>query len=344
MASNMDAGFRLGITRDCLRPDGDGPIFDPAAFAVLEPAPQVSWEFLPVQGNEITAADAARYDAILALLPSVTAATLSGAPRLRLLARFGAGFDNVDLAACDQAGVLVTNTPDGVRRPVATANLTFVLALSHKLMMKDKLTRTGRWAERTRFMGEGLVGKVFGSIGFGSIARETFRLLRPLDMVHLATSPTAYPGEAEALGVRQVDLDTLLSEADYVSINCPLNDATRGLIGARAFSRMKPTAYLINTARGGVVDEPALIAALSERRIAGAALDVFAQEPVSPSNPLLRMDNVIVSPHSLCWTDECYRRIAESAFRSVVAVANGRLPENVVNPAVLGHARWGATV
>ena len=106
---------------------------------------------------------------------------------------------------------------------------------------------------------------------------------------------------------------------------------------------MKPTAYLINTARGAVVDEPALYAALAEGRIAGAALDVFAQEPVDAANPILQLDNVIVSPHSLCWTDECYRGIAESAFRSVVAVATGQVPENLVNPGALEHARWKQT-
>jgi phosphoglycerate dehydrogenase-like enzyme len=330
--------FRLGITRDCLTPDGDRPNFDDRAFAVLE---GLDWEFLAEFGEEITPADAARYDAILSLRPAVTAQSLSGGtPRLKLLARFGAGYDNVDLAACERAGLLVSNTPDGVRRPVATTVLTFILALSHKLMIKDKLTRTGRWAERTRFMGEGLVGKVVGSIGFGSIAQEAFRLLAPLDMVHLAYSPSKHPSEAAALNVREVDLDTLLSESDFVCINAPLTPSSRRMIGARELALMKPTAYLINTGRGQIVDEPALYAALAEGRIAGAALDVFEQEPVSPDNPILKLENVIVSPHSLCWTDECYRGIAESAFRSVVAVAAGRRPENLVNPAALGHARW----
>ena len=137
--------FRLGLTRDCLTPDGDRANFDARAFEVLG---GLDWEFLPEFAEEITPADAARYDAILSLRPALTATSLSGAPRLKLLARFGAGFDNVDMAAATSAGVLVTNTPDGVRRPVATTVLTFILALSHRLMIKDKLTRTGRWAER----------------------------------------------------------------------------------------------------------------------------------------------------------------------------------------------------
>ncbi|MDB5397155.1 MAG: dehydrogenase [Rhodospirillales bacterium] len=346
MASDDISAFRLGITRDCLAPDGDRPGFDAKAFAVLDGAPSLEWEFLPDFAEQITPTDAARYDAILSLRPALTAASLAGAnqagnnTRLKLLARFGAGFDNVDLAACDQAGILVSNTPDGVRRPVATTILTFILALSHKLFIKDRLTRTGRWGERTRFMGEGLVGKVVGSIGFGSIAQEAFRLLAPLDMAHLAYSPSRHPEDAAGLNVREVDLDTLLAEADFVCINCSLTPSSRRMIGARELALMKPTAYLINTGRGQIIDEPALYAALAEGRIAGAALDVFEQEPVPPDNPILKLDNVIVSPHSLCWTDECYRMIAESAFRSVISVASGRRPDNLVNSGALAHPRW----
>jgi D-3-phosphoglycerate dehydrogenase len=330
--------FRLGITRDCLMPDGDRANFDERAFAVLE---GLDWEFLPQFAEQITPDDVANYDAIVSLRPALTAASLTGTQhRLKLLARFGAGFDNVDLAAADHAGLLVANAPEGVRRPVATTILTFILALAHKLMIKDRLTRTGRWTERTRFMGEGLVGKVVGSIGFGSIAQEAFRLLAPLDMIHLAYSPSRHPEEAAALKVREVDLDTLLRESDYVCINAPLTPSSRRMIGARELGLMKPTAYLINTGRGQIIDEPALYAALAEGHIAGAALDVFEQEPVAPDNPILALENVIVSPHSLCWTDECYRGIAESAFRSVVAVASGQRPVNLVNPAALSHPRW----
>ena len=337
--------FRLGLTRDCLAPDGDRPAFDSRAFAVLDGISGLTWEFLSEFAEQIGPGDAARYDAILSLRPALTAASISGdSIRLKLLARFGAGFDSVDLAACERAGILVSNTPDGVRRPVATTILTFILALSHKLMTKDRLTRTGRWAERTRFMGEGLVGKAVGSIGFGSIAQEAFRLLKPLDMVHLAFSPSRHPEEAAALNVREVDLDTLLREADFVCINAPLTPSSRRMIGARELGLMKPTAYLINTGRGQIIDEPALYEALAVGRIAGAALDVFEQEPVSPDNPILTLDNVIVSPHSLCWTDECYRGIAESAFRSVVAVASGRRPDNLVNPAALNHPRWAGQI
>src|SRR5438309_4622477 len=336
MSEIMGNSFRVGLTRDCLGSDGRTPVFDPAAFAVLRAEPSVSFEILAEGGNEVTPAQVARYDAIVVLMPRVTERTLSGADRrLRIIARFGVGYDNVDTDACTRAGVVLTITPDGVRRPVATVILAFVLALSHKLFVKDRLTKAGRWAERTDHMGVGLTGKVFGSIGLGNIGREAFRLLRPLDMVHIACDPAVRPEDAAALGIRLVDLDTLLRQSDFVSVNCPLSPDTRHLVDTAALAKMKPTASLINTARGPIVDEAALTEALAARRIAGAALDVFDQEPTPADNPLLALDNVITTPHSLCWTDECFRRIAEDAFASVVAVSRGVAPANAVNRAVL---------
>src|SRR5260221_5643828 len=341
----MSEIFRVGLTRDFLGSDGKTPVFDPAAFAVLEAEESLSFEYMPEPVDEVTPAQAARYDAIVVLTPRITARTLAGADRrLKLVARFGVGYDNVDTEACTRAGVVLTITPDGVRRPVATIILTFVLALSHRLLVKDRLTKSGRWKERTDHMGIGLTGKVFGSIGLGDIGREAFRLLRPLDMVHIACDPVAQPEEAAALGVRLVDFDTVLREADFVSVNCPLSPATRHLVGAAALAEMKPSPFSINTARGPIVDEAALTEALAAGRIAGAALDVFEQEPTPADNPLLALDNVITTPHSLCWTDECFRRIAEDAFASVVAVARGVAPVNLVNRAVLDNAAFTAAL
>ena len=208
-----------------------------------------------------------------------------------------------------------------MRRPVATSILLLILALSHKLLTKDRITRAGRWAETTRHMGDGLTGKTVGSLGVGNIGRELFRLLAPLDMVHLACDPYVKPEDTATLGVRLTDKDKVLRESDFVCLNTPLTPETRHLVGDREFSLMKPTAYLINTARGPVVDEKAIYKELAERRIAGAALDVFEQEPIAADNPLLQLDNIIVTPHSICWTDEFFRNNAESAFRSVTARA-----------------------
>jgi phosphoglycerate dehydrogenase-like enzyme len=341
----MSNRFRVGLTRDCRGTDGKTPVFDPVAFELLRAEKSLVFEILAEGGDEVTPEQAARYDALVVLMPRVTARTLAGADRrLRIVARFGVGYDNVDTEACTRAGVVLTITPDGVRRPVATIILTLVLALSQRLFVKDRLTKSGRWKERTDHMGIGLTGKIFGSIGLGNIGSEAFRLLRPLDMVHIACDPVARTEDAAALGVRLVDLDTLLREADFVSVNCPLSPATRHLVDAAALAKMKPTAFLINTARGPIVDEAALTEALAARRIAGAALDVFDQEPIPADNPLLALDNVITTPHSLCWTDECFRRIAEDAFTSVVAVARGMAPVNVVNRAVLDDPGFTAAL
>jgi phosphoglycerate dehydrogenase-like enzyme len=257
--------------------------------------------------------------------------------RVKIVARMGVGYDSVDVKACTENGVILTNTPDGVRRPVATSILALILALSHKLFTKDTITRTGRWAETTNHMGVGLTGKTVGSIGVGNIGGELFRLLAPLDMQHIAFDPYAKPDECAKLRVRLTDKEDVFREADFVCVNTPLTPETRGFIGAREFALMKPTAYFINTARGPIVDEKALHAALAERRIAGAALDVFEVEPIAKDNPLLTLENVIVTPHSICWTDEFFRNNAESAFRSVVAVATGKTPTFVVNRDVLQH-------
>jgi len=328
--------FRVGITRDTLRADGTS-IFDPHALQIFDAA-KLPWEFIPDDVKELTAAHGAQYDALCVLNPKVPAAVVSGPDsRVRIVARMGVGYDSVDVTACTGNGVILTNTPDGVRRPVATSILALILALSHKVATKDSLTRSGRWSETTSHMGVGLTGRTVGSIGVGNIGSELFRLLAPLEMVHLAYDPYAKAEDAARLRVRLTDKETVFREADFVCVNTPLTPETRGFIGAREFALMKPTAYFINTARGPIVDEQALYAALAARRLAGAALDVFEVEPVGRDNPLLALDNVIVTPHSICWTDEFFRNNAESAFRSVVAVANGKTPAFVVNRDVLQH-------
>jgi len=330
--------FRVGITRDTLRADGTS-IFDPRALQLFDAA-TLQWEFIPDNVKELTAAHGAQYDALCVLNPKVPAAVVSGPDqRVKIVARMGVGYDSVDVKACTANGVVVTNTPDGVRRPVATSILALMLALSHKLFTKDTITRTGRWTETTNHMGVGLTGKTVGSIGVGNIGGEVYRLLAPLEMRHLAFDPYMKAEDAAALHVTLVDKDTVFREADFVFVNMPLTSETRGSVGAHEFSLMKPTAYFINTSRGPIVDEKALVSALAERRIAGAALDVFEVEPVAQENPLLKLDNVIVTPHSICWTDEFFRNNAESAFRSVAAVAAGGIPTFVVNRDVLGHER-----
>ena len=324
--------FRVGLTADFLDDEGNLPPWDVGIDVLREVT--TDYEFMP-QVVEVEPGLVAGFDAVVARSPRFTARTLESAERLTIIARFGVGYDTVDIPACTGAGVVVTITPDGVRRPMAETVLTMLLALSHRLTIKERDLRAGRWQDRVRHLGLGPEGRTLGLIGIGNIGAEVFRLVAPLGMRHLAHDPYADPAVAESLNIALVDLETLLRESDFLSVNCPLNDETRHLIGSAELSFMKPTSYLINTARGGIVDQAALIDALRSDRIAGAGLDVFEREPIDPDNPLLELDNVILTPHDLNFTDASWRGNGVSAFKSVACVARGEVPPNVVNPEVL---------
>lgn len=327
--------FKVGLTRDLLNSAGE-PSFGAAPLALLDDAAHLEWEFIPEGVDVLTPELMARYDAIYVNAPKVSARSFDDAtPRVKIIARHGVGYDSVDVPSLTARGVVLTNTPVAVRRPVATMTMTFVLALAQKLMTKDRLTRTGRWAERTNHMGQGLTGKVIGLIGAGSIGLECIRLARAFDMEALAADPFVQASVVAQQGGSLVSLDALLQRSDFVVVTCLLTDATRHLVNAQRLAQMKPSAYLINVARGPIVDEAALVDALQRGVIAGAALDVFEHEPVHPDNPLLAMDNVIVTPHALCWTDECFDAIARSGLGSIVDLLAHRIPAHVVNRDVL---------
>lgn len=330
----MSQRFRVGLTRDFLKPDGSLAFAD-IGLSLLEGVPGIEWSVLAESTVELGADQVRDYDALLVLAPRVAGGMFAGAERLGVVARFGVGYDNVDVEACTRHGVALTITPDGVRRPVATIVLTFLLALSHKLLIKDRLTRAGCWAERLDHMGMGLTGRTLGVVGFGNIGRQVFTLVKPIGMKQLAHDPFVSPAAAAAVGVKLVDLETLLRQADFVCVCCALTPQTRHLLNAERLALMKRTGYLINVARGPIVDQQALTAALREQRIQGAGLDVFEQEPISSDDPILKLDNVIVTPHCLCWTDECFRGIGHSACGSILAVACGQVPRHVVNRDVL---------
>ena len=330
--------FRIGISRDAIT--ANGTVFGEQAFKVLED-PAVEWEFLPEKVAELPPDYGDAYDAICLMSAKVTRKTLAGPNRkVKLIARFGVGYDSVDVPACTENGVMLTITPDGVRRPVAASVVGFVLALAHRMFLKDRLTREGRWGEKGNYLGSGLTGRTLGVIGVGNIGKEIFRLAQPFGMRLLGCDPHVPQSVVASLNVTMVDKDKLLREADFISVNTLLDEQTRGLIGAREFALMKPNAYFINTARGPVVVESALIDALRSNRIAGAAIDVFEKEPVAPDNPLLKLDNVILAPHAICHTDECMSLLGQGAFRAAVELAHGRKPHLIVNTEVLRHPAW----
>lgn len=332
----MNEPFRVGITRDFLKPDGT-LAFGDIGLDLLSQASRIEHEFLPDYGLELPPQSAAEFDALLVLAPRVTRETLAGGNRLAIVARFGVGYDNVDVSACTESGVLLTITPSGVRRPVAVAALTYILALAHKLLVKDRLTREGRWGEKLDHMGVGLTGRTLGLIGLGNIGREILRVVAPLEMRVVAHDPFLSPDDARSLAVEMLSLESLLQEADFVCISCALTPQTRRLLDAERLSLMKPTAFLINVARGPIVDQHALTRLLQDNRIAGAALDVFEKEPIEAGDPLLSLDNVILSPHAICWTDECFRGNGLAACQSILDVAAGRVPRDIVNRDVLGR-------
>jgi len=324
--------FKLGIVRDVLNAAGE-PFFGTQPLEILKANPLIDWEYTPERVKEIPADWAARYDALYVNSSRVSAATVAREDRrLQIIARHGVGYDSVDVAALTEKCIVLTNTPLAIRRPVAVATLTLLFALAGRLFAKDRITRAGRWLERNELMGTSLVGRTLGVVGGGGIGQELLRVSSPFGLRRLVADPHVSRSAIAALDASVVPLEQLLRESDFVVVACLLNDETRHLIGADQFAQMKPAAFFINVARGPIVDEPALIEALRAGRIAGAGLDVFEQEPVDPQNPLLRMENVIVTPHALCWTDECFDAIARSGLQGVVDFSLGRRPAHIVNP------------
>jgi D-3-phosphoglycerate dehydrogenase len=298
-------------------------------------------EFLS-PSNPIRAEQMADFDALILLATRFNRESIHPNGRLAVVARFGVGYDTVDVDACTAAGIALVITPDGVRRPVAVSIMTLMLALAGKLMIKDKLTREAAagFARRGDHMGVGLVGRTLGSIGIGNIGTELFRLAKPFDMRFIAHDPQANESVAKDLGIELVDLDDVFSRGDIVTVNCPLSERTHHLVDARRFALMKPTAYFINTARGPIVDQNALTAVLKEHRIAGAGLDVLEKEPPDADDPILQLDNVILTPHALCWTDQCFAGNGAADVAAVLEVQKGREPRVVVNRSILDSDRW----
>ncbi len=334
--------FRVALSGDFKKPDGSAayPDFD---LSPLEQNPSVELRFIGGNGT-LQAADLEGFDALILLMPRIEPESFPRDGRLAVIARFGVGYDTVNVRACTEHGCALVITPDGVRRPVAVAIITFMLALTGKLQPMDKLTRSGPpgWAERHEHMGVGLVGRTLGSLGIGNIGAELFRLAKPFEMSFIAHDPYADPKVAGALGVRLVGLEELFAEADVLSISCPLNEATYHIVNAERLALMKPSAFLINTARGPVVDQRALTAALQAGRLAGAGLDVFEQEPNPANDPLYALDNVLLTPHALCWTDQCFAGIGAADVKAVLDVMHGRVPSGIVNREIVDQPAWRA--
>ncbi len=336
MSEFVHQRFRVGIS-----PDWSmwGNTLSEAIAEVLEPLPDLEHEFMPDRTGGPTPEVLDSYDAVIAYGYPFPRASLIGATRLCCIARWGVGFDSVDVETCTKEGIAVALSPKAVQRPVAEGILALIFAVSKNLRHLGEQVRSGRWRENIAQNAICVRGRTLGSVGLGNIASELFRMARGIGFGRLLSfDPYVSKERSAELGVEMVSLETLLRESDFVAINAPLSVATKHLIGARELDLMKPTAFLINTSRGGLIDEAALIAALRQRRIAGAGLDVFENEPMPANHPLSDLDNVVLSPHSIAVTKELLHDLTYETCRSVRAVYEGRMPEFLANPKVAEHA------
>jgi len=332
--------FRVALSGDFRKGDGS-PTYPDFDVTPLLNTPGLEMEYLESR-NPLTADQLEDFDALILLVHRFDAGSVPKSGRLSVVARFGVGYDTVDVKACTDAGIALVITPDGVRRPVAVSVITLMLALTGKLLTKDRLTRQGPdgFNKRSEHMGVGLVGRTLGSLGIGNIGAEVFRMAQPFDMKFIAHDPFADKAVAAELGIELVGLEDLFRRADVLSVSCPLTPETHHIVNAERLALMKPTAWLINTARGPIVDQKALTKVLQEGRIAGAGLDVLEQEPPDADDPILKLDNVILAPHALCWTDQCFAGNGASDVKAVLDVMQGREPRGVVNRDVLATAAW----
>lgn len=328
--------FRIGLSSDL---DNGAGGFSWGNIAIETLAP-LEWEFLKPTGKNFTPESVHSFHAIAFAGPGVDANSFASPDESPLvISRFGVGYDNIDLASCTKAGVALTITPDGSKKPVATAALTLVLSSLHKLHEKMNTAEGHAWDKRMN-LGQGLNGKTVATIGLGNIGSEFFRLIAPFDCTRIAFDPWKTQAEADAIGVTLVDLDTLLSTADVVVVLATLTPDTKHMLNAPKLALMKSNAILVNISRGPIIDEVALIKVLESGSIAGAALDVFETEPPSKDNPLVRLENVIATPHNIGWTDELALGMGRSAFSSIKAISVGKIPQFVVNKDVLETAQF----
>ena len=330
----MGRKAKVAVTRDLF--DAEGRSVSPGPGpSVLDKIPDVEWDKFQEYLTEVTTEQTHGFDMVISFAPYWTRKTLSSSLQLLSIHRGGVGYDMVDVPACTDAGVVLFIIPGAVRRPVATGIMALMLALATRLRVKDIVTRAGKWDDgRKKYPGIGLRGKTLGSIGVGNIGHDLFRLATPFGMKHIAYDPYITQDALKDVNVQLVDMDTVLSQADFVNVSCPLSEKTRHLVGEKELKKMKKTAFIINTSRGPVIDEAALVKALKEGWIQGAGIDVFEEEPTPEDNPLFKLENVILTPHSICLTDEFYTTMWELIAQQIQQMIDGEKPEKLVNPDV----------
>ena len=318
--------YRVGVhARDLLDPERVELEKAGARQVVIE-KPENDEAFIEIAGDA---------DGLIVVDSPVTRRVIEGLGRLKVVLRTGVGVDVIDVEAATERGVAVVSVPDLWIREVANHALALLLACNRRLLLLDRYVRSERWLPVIPPPVGSLHGETLGMIGFGRIGRMMARRGAALDMELIAYDPFLPTAAFGEFGVEPVSLQELLHRSDYVSIHSPLTEQTRHLIDEAALKQMKATAYLINTSRGPVVDEAALVTALREGWIAGAGLDVLEQEPPDPANPLLELDNVILTPHSSYYSDAAIGELPIRCGQEVARVLTGRRPLNLVNHEVL---------
>jgi D-3-phosphoglycerate dehydrogenase len=285
----------------------------------------------------------AAHGLILRTAIAISRDLIAEADELMIISRTGGGLDNVDVDAATEKGIIVTSNLGVNTISVVEHVLSLMLSLSKKLPVMDRAVRGNNFGIRYQNLPRDVNGKILGLLGFGRIGSEIGRICHQIFSMRVIAFDPYLPENLKATYAGHaafVELQELFTESDVLSIHVPLTDETRHLVGTSQLSMMKPDAILINTSRGGVVDEVALIKALQENKLGGAGLDVFSQEPVAPDNPLLKLENVILTPHTAALTRECVTRMATEAARCVLNVFKGREPPNVANLEVLKTERW----
>ena len=280
-------------------------------------------------------------DAILTCWAEVPASVIRAAPRLQVIGRYGIGIDNIDVAEATRRGVLVTNTPTYCLDEVSDHAMALMLACARKVCHYSTTVHAGEWENKSGLPIFRLRGQTLGIVGFGRIGQRLAPKARAFGLRVLVHDPYV---SAESVSAhhceKAADLDALLAQADLVSIHAPLTPETRGLINERTLRRMKPTAFIVNTARGAIIDQDALVKALEQSWIAGAALDVFVPERLPHDHPLLQLPNVITTPHVAYYSEQSLLDLEVQSAEQVAAALSGRRPEHVVNPEVLDLPRW----
>ncbi len=309
------------------------PSLDPArgAFDGMDAELRLAGEATPEAILEV----AGQADGMLVTYARITGEMIAQLEKCKVIGRFGIGVDNIDIAAATKAGIVVTYVPDYCFDEVSDHAMALLLDLARKVSFSNALVQAGRWEMKATVPMSRLRGRTLGLAGFGNIPQLVAPKAQAFGMEVIAFDPYVDKALAASRGVRLVDFDTLLAQSDFISVHAPLTDETKNMFGAEAFAKMKPTAFLVNTARGPLVDTDALARALDDGEIGGAALDVVPVEPLPANSPLLGRDNLVLTPHTAFYSEDALLDLQTKAATDVASVLAGKQPKYPINPEVL---------